>query len=90
VVLHLCDQDRVALAYVRAAPRIRDEVDRLGHVLGEDRRLWIGAREGRNATARAVVGRVSLLCERVDPAVHVCVVPPQMFGDRLDHDPRLL
>ena len=38
VVLGLGDQHRVAGADVRAAPGVGDEVDRLGDVLGEDRR----------------------------------------------------
>ena len=50
VVLHLGDQHRVAGADVRAAPRVGDEVDRLGHVLGEDRRL--AARAPANAATR--------------------------------------
>ena len=36
VVLHVGEQDRVALAQVRAGPRVRDQVDRLGDVPGED------------------------------------------------------
>ena len=46
VVLHLRDQHRVAGADVRPAPGVGDEVDRLGHVLREDRRLRLGADEG--------------------------------------------
>ena len=37
VVLHLRDDDQVARAHVGAAPRVGDEVDRLGRVAGEDR-----------------------------------------------------
>ena len=36
VVLHLGEHDRVAAADVPAAPRVGDEVDRLGRVAGED------------------------------------------------------
>ena len=85
VVLHLGDQHGVAAVHVGAAPRVGDEVDRLGDVLGEDRARRLGAGERRDAAARGVVGGVCLLRERVHAAVDVGVVQPQMVGERLDH-----
>jgi arginase family enzyme len=58
VVLHLGGEHGVAWADVRASPRIGDEVDRLGHVLREDRRPRLPADELRHLCARAVVGGV--------------------------------
>ena len=96
VVLELGDQDRVAGADVRpprdapAPPGVGDEVDRLGDVLREHRRPRLGAHERGDPPARAVIGRVGLLRERVDAAVDVGVVRAQMLGQRVDHDRGLL
>ena len=77
--------------HVRAAPGVGDEVDRLGHVLREDRRRRLPAPvNARDCAARAVIGRVGLLRERVHAAVHVRVVLAQVVGQRVDHDRRLL
>ena len=90
VVLHLRDQHRVAGTDVRPAPGIRDEVDRLGDVLGEDRRLRLCSDERGDPFACAVVRGVGLLRQRVDAAVHVRVVLAQVIRERLDHDLGLL
>ena len=42
VVLHLGQDDRVAAVDVPAAPRVGDEVDRLGRVAGEDDLVAVG------------------------------------------------
>ena len=60
VVLHLGDQHGVARAHVRPAPGVGDEVDRLGHVLGEDRRLRLCVGEGGDARARTLERGVGL------------------------------
>ncbi len=90
VVLHLGDQHGVAGAHIRTAPRVGDEVDRLGDVLGEDRRLRIAVREGGDPGACALKGGVGLGGERVDAAVDVRVVLAQMLGDGVDDDLGLL
>ena len=54
VVLHLGQDDRVAPADVPAAPRVGDEVDRLGGVAGEDDLVAVGrVDEPRRRWARA-------------------------------------
>ena len=90
VMLHLGDQHGIARAHVRAPPRVGDEVDRLGRVLGEDRALRVGAHERGDGLARAVVGGVRLLGEGIHAAVHVRVVLAQVRRERLDHDRGLL
>jgi hypothetical protein len=62
----------------------------VGHVLREDRRLWLGIDERGDLFTCAVVGRVGLLRQRVHAAVHVRVVLAQMIRDRVDHDRGLL
>ena len=57
VVLHLGEDDRVALAQVAAAPAVGDEVDRLGRVAGPDdlavrRRVDEAGRPGRGRPRR--------------------------------------
>ncbi len=47
MVLHLGDQDGVAGRDVGSPPGVCDQVDRLGGVLGEDRRPWLAAHERR-------------------------------------------
>ena len=54
VVLEPRDDDLVAGAHVRASPRRRDEVERLGRAAGEDER---GRRPARRRTARCAPAR---------------------------------
>ena len=74
VVLELGDHDDVAGAEVLEAPRVRDEVQRLGRAAREDhlavrRRVDVGA----HLLARALVAGGRALGERVDAAMHVRV-----------------
>ena len=69
VVLHLRGDDEVVGTHVGAPPCVRDEVDRLGHVLGEDRLAGGRVREQRDPLARELVGVRRLRRDRVDPAV---------------------
>ena len=72
VVLHLGQDDRVAPADVAAAPRVRDEVDRLGRIADEDDlgRLR-GVDELRGGGAGGLVGDRGPLGDLVDAAVDV-------------------
>ena len=91
VVLHLGQDDRVAAGDVAAAPRVRDEVDRLGRVAGEDDLVAVGRVDeaGDLDAGRLVLGR-RLLADRVDPAMDVGVVLAVVVGDGVDDDARLL
>jgi hypothetical protein len=90
VVLHLGDHDAVARAEVRAAPRVRDEVQRLGDVPGEDRLGDAPAGERGDALARALeqLGRLHL--ERVDAAVDGRAMGLVVVVHRVDHRARRL
>ena len=72
VVLHLGEHDDVALAQVRAAPRVGDEVEPLGGVLREDH-LALARRvdEPLHLQPRGLVGLGRLAGELVHAAVHV-------------------
>ena len=75
VVLHLGEHDRVAARDVLPAPRVGDEVDRLGRVAGEDHLVGVGGvDEPGDLRAGPLVLRGRLLADRVDPAVDVRVV----------------
>ena len=58
---------------LRRAPGVRDEVDRLGHVLREDRLLVRGAEPVGDRVPGALEGVGGLLRERVDAAMDVRV-----------------
>ena len=91
VVLHLGQDDGVAAVDVGPAPRVGDEVDRLGRVAGEDELVAVGGVDepGDPDTGR-LVGRRRLLADRVDPAMDVGVVLAVVVGDRVDDDAGLL
>ena len=91
VVLHLREEDLVALAHVRASPRVRDEVDRLGRVAREDDALrrW-SVDELRDLRSRFLVRRRRLFAEAVDGAMDVRVVVLVVVDELVDHLPRLL
>ena len=91
VVLHLGQDDRVAAADVPPAPRVGDEVDRLGRVAGEDDLVAVGrVDEPRDPRPGLLVRGGRLLADRVDPAVDVGVVLAVVVGDGIDDDARLL
>ncbi len=91
VVLHLGQDDLVAARDIAAAPRVRDEVDRLGGVPREHDLVAVGrVDEPGRLDPRRLVRRRRLLADRVDPAVDVGVVLAVEVGDRIDHDARLL
>ena len=91
VVLHLGEDDLVAAADVLAAPRIRDEVDRLGRVAGEDDLVAVRrVDEPPDAGAGLLVLGRRLLADRVDAAMDVGVVLAVVVGQRIDDDRRLL
>ncbi len=81
----------VAAPDVPAAPRVGDEVDRLGRVAGEDDLVAVGrVDEPRDPGAGLLVGGRRLLADRVDAAMDVGVVLAVVVGDRVDDDARLL
>ena len=91
VVLHLGQDDHVAARDVLPAPRVGDEVDRLGRVAHEhDLVRVLGADERRDLDPRALPGRGRLLGQLVDAAMDVRVVAAVVLVDRVDHDARLL
>ena len=97
VVLHLGDDDLVTGAEAQArvlrhgGERVRDEVDRLGRVLGEHD-LGGGARpdERRDLLAGALERLGGLGAERVHGPGDVGVVQLVVLPDRVDHLARLL
>ncbi len=91
VVLERREDDLVAGAEVLAAPRLRDEVDRLGRAAREDDLL--GARrveEPPDDVAGVLVGLGRAPGELVRGAVDVAVVAGVVARDRVDHGLRLL
>ncbi len=91
VMLHLGQQDRVAGAQVGAAPRLRDQVDRLGAVLGEDDFAGRGrADERRDPAPRVLVGLGRLLGDLVDAAMDVRVAGRVVARHRVEHEVGLL
>ena len=91
VVLELGDDDEVAGAEVREAPRIRDEVDRLGRVAHEDDLPHVGCvHERANLLARSLERGGRALREHVDAAVHVRVRRRVEARHLLEHLARLL
>ena len=75
VVLHLGQDDHVAARDVLAAPRVGDEVDRLGRVAHEhDLVRVLRADQRGDLDPRAFPGRGRLLGQLVDAAVDVRVV----------------
>ena len=91
VVLHLGQDDHVAPADVLAAPRVGDEVDRLGGVAREHDLVRVGDPDqpGRLRTRLLVFGRRPL-ADRVDPAMDVGVVFAVVGVHRLEDHLRLL
>ncbi len=91
VVLHLGQHDHVAPADVLAAPRVGDEVDRLGGVAREHDLVRVGdPDEPRRLRARLLVLGRRPLADRVDPAMDVGVVLAVVGVHRLEDDLRLL
>jgi len=74
VVLHLGDGHDIPFPHVLASPRVGDQVDRLGGVPGEDRRVRRAADEAGDARPRIFEQRGCLLGEGVDAAVNVGVL----------------
>ncbi len=76
---------------VLAAPRVGDEVDRLGGVAREHDLVRVGdADEPGDLGARLLVLGRRLLADRVDPAMDVRVVLAVVGVHRLEHGARLL
>ena len=75
---------------VRPAPRVGDQVERLGRVADEDHLAAVGAEVGGDRGARLLVERGRLLGERVHPAVDVRVLLAPVAVQGLDHGERLL
>ena len=74
VVLHLCEEDRVARADVFAPPRVGHEVDRLGRAASEDDLLRADrVHESGHIRARGLVGRARPLAQCMNAAVDVRV-----------------
>ncbi len=85
VVLHLGEHDPVAGADVGCAPRVGDEVDRLGRVANEDDLATVGRAEVvGDGCASALVRGGCLGRERVGAAVDVGVMAALVAVDRLD------
>ena len=85
VVLHLGEHDPIPGADVGAAPRVGDQVDRLGDVLREHHLLVVGVDPVGDRPAGALERRRRLLRKRVDPAVDVRVVLGQRGVESVEH-----
>jgi hypothetical protein len=90
VVLHLGHDHAVAGPEVRVAPRVGDEVERLGRVAREDRVACGPAQPVGSALARALVEVGRLVRERIDAAVHARAVALVVIGHRGDDRGRRL
>ncbi len=91
VVLHLGEHDRVAARDVAAAPRVGDEVDRLGGVAGEDDLVAVGGvDEPGHGGASRLERRRRPLADLVDPAMDVGRVLAVVAVERVDDDLGLL
>ncbi len=91
VVLHLGEDDHVAPADVAPAPRVGDEVDRLGGVPGPDDLAGVrDADQTGDLAASTLVGSRGALGQLVDAAMDVGVVAAVVGVDRLDDHARLL
>ena len=87
VMLHLGQDDHVAAIDVPPAPRVGDEVDRLGRVAGEDDLVAVGrVDEPGDLDPGRLVGGGRLLADRVDAAMDVGVVLAVVVGDGVDDD----
>ena len=85
VVLHLGEDDAVALADVGAGPGARDQVDRLGRVADEDHLAPVGGAEVVGyRRPRPLISRRRLGRERVRAAVDVGVAGALVAVNRLD------
>ena len=91
VVLEVGDDDDVARAEVVEAPRVRDEVQRLGRAPREDHlALGRGVHEARDLPASRLVPGRRALGEPVDASVDVGVRVLVEVTHRIEHLPRLL
>ena len=91
VVLHLGEEDGVALGQVVTRPRVGDEVDGLGDVLGEDHlAVGCGSDEAGDLAPGTLVGSSRLLGDHVDAAVGVRVVRLVDVVHRIEDRARLL
>ena len=96
VVLHLGDdhlgrEDLVSRPDVPPAPRVRHQVERFGHVPGENDLIRAaGAQKARHLGPGRLVLRGRTLGDRVDPPVDVGVVLLVVAHQRGDDLPRLL
>ena len=91
VVLHLRDQHLIALADMRAAIRLRHEVDRFGRAAHEhDLARARGIQEALRFLAGQLVGLRGALAQQVDAAMDVRVVLGVAPHHRIDHRLRLL
>ena len=91
VVLHIGEQDLVALLEELPPPALRDEVQRFGGPAREHDRARIrSAEEAGELGSCSLEGLGRLLTERVDPAVGIRVVVGVEVGDGVDDLPGLL
>ena len=90
VMLELGRDDAVAGPEVRAPPRVRDEVERLGRVLREDRAVGGPVDERGDAVARALEQLRRLGGEGVDAAVHGAAMVLVVVRHRIDDGLRRL
>ena len=91
VVLHGGDEHLVARPQPGPGERVRDQVDRLGGVAGEDdpARVW-RAEERRSRPRAASIGVGRQLAQLVNASMDVRVVAGVVAGDRVDDGARLL
>jgi hypothetical protein len=89
-VLHLGDQDPVALGQGGPRPRVGDQVERLGRVADEDHLAGVGAEVLGDRPAGLLVECGCLLGEGVHAAMDVRVLLAPIAIERLDHRQGLL
>jgi hypothetical protein len=88
VMLHLGDDHLVA--GLEGQP-CRDQIDGLGAAAREHDLLGTARiQEARERMAHGLVGLCRLVCERMQPAMHIGIGPAHGRAHGLDHDPGLL
>ena len=91
MVLHDREHDLVAFPQPHAAEARRDEIDRLGGVLGEDNFfLGAGIDEGSRRLARAFVSLRRLIGEIMQAAMHIGILRRIGAGQAIENLGRLL
>ena len=90
VMLQFRDQNLVAGLQVLSAPRLRDQVDAFGRVLGQDGFALFSIHEGRDLGAGCFKGVRGFLAQRVNAPMNIRVRRRHEVVHGVSHGQRLL